>query len=79
MTDRRTDRRTGKDNMSSHVLIVLKFDVSMKLLTSLTHIGLVLFLSDTGKQYNPRCDFTEYRIPYEAILFAWRNFIEKTN
>ena len=36
----------------------------------LTHIGLVSFLCDIGKQYSPRCDAAERGIPSEAILFA---------
>ena len=34
---------------------------------------LVSYLWNTGKQYSPRCDDAERW----AILFAWRNLIEK--
>ena len=32
---------------------------------------------DIGKQYRPRCDAAERGIPFGAILFVQRNFIEK--
>ena len=44
----------------------------------LTHLSLASFLWDIGKQNSPRCDAAERGIPSGAILFAWRNFIEKT-
>ena len=43
----------------------------------LTHISLASFLWDIGKQYNPRCDAAERGVASEAILFAWRKYIEK--
>ena len=46
-------------------------------LMNLTHISLASFLWDIGKQYSPRCDAAERGVPSGAILFAWRNFIEK--
>ena len=44
---------------------------------SLTHLSLASFLWDIGKQYSPRCDAAERGVPSGAILFAYRNFIEK--
>ena len=43
----------------------------------LTHLRLVSLLWDTGKQHSPRCDAAVRGVPSGAILFAWRNFIEK--
>ena len=43
----------------------------------LTHISLASLLWDIGKQNSPRCDAAERGVPSRAILFAWRNFIEK--
>ena len=43
----------------------------------LTHVSLVAFLWDIGKQNSHRCDAAERSVPSEAILFAYRNFIEK--
>ena len=37
----------------------------------------VLFVGHIGKQHSPRCDAAERGVPSGAILFAWRNFIEK--
>ena len=31
------------------------------------------------KQYSPRWDAAEHGVPFGAILFAYRNFIEKWN
>ena len=45
----------------------------------LTHLSLASLLWDTGKQNNPRCDAAERGVPSGAILFAYRNFIEKLN
>ena len=42
----------------------------------LTHLSLVSFLWDIGKQHSPRCDAVR-GVPSGAILFAKRNFIEK--
>ena len=39
---------------------------------NLTHLSLASLLWDIGKQNSPRCDAAS-----GAILFAWRNFIEK--
>ena len=44
---------------------------------SLTHLSLVSLLWDIGKQNSPRCDAAERGVPSGAILFAYRNFIEK--
>ena len=46
---------------------------------ALTHLSLASLLWDIGKQYSPRCDAAEHGIPSEAILFAYRNCIEKWN
>ena len=43
---------------------------------SLTHLSLVSFLWDIGKQYSPRCDAAKCGVPSGAILFAWRIFIK---
>ena len=43
----------------------------------LTHISLVSILRDMGEQYSPRCDAAELDVPYEAIMFASKVFIEK--
>ena len=45
----------------------------------LTHISLVSFLWDIGKQSSPKCDAAKRGIPSGAILFACINFIEKWN
>ena len=45
----------------------------------LTHISWESFLWDKGKQFSPRCDAAECGVPSEAILFTWRNSIEKLN
>ena len=45
--------------------------------TPLTHLSLASLLWDIGKQYSPRCDAAERGVPSGAILFAYRNFIEK--
>ena len=45
----------------------------------LTHLSLASLLWDIGKQHSPRCDAAERGVPSRAILFAWRNFIEKWN
>ena len=37
-------------------------------LFSLTHISLVSFLWDIGKQYSPKCDTAERGIPSRACL-----------
>ena len=44
---------------------------------TLTHLSLASLLWDIGKQYSPRCDAKERGVPSGAILFAWRNFIQK--
>ena len=44
---------------------------------TLTHLSRASFLWDIGKQHSPRCDAAERGVPSGAILFAWRNFIEK--
>ena len=36
-------------------------------------------LWDIGRQYSPRCDAAERSIPSGAILFPYRNFVEKRN
>ena len=36
----------------------------------LTHLSLVSFLWDIGKQHSPRCDAAERGVPSGAILFA---------
>ena len=46
-------------------------------LSVLTHLRLASLLWDIGKQHSPRCDAAERGVPSVAILFAWRNFIEK--
>ena len=43
----------------------------------LTHLSLASLLWDIGKQHSTRCDAAERGVPSGAILFAWRNFIEK--
>ena len=45
------------------------------------HIRLASFLWDihVGKQYRTRRDADEGGVPSGAILFAWKNFIEKWN
>ena len=43
----------------------------------LTHLSLASLLWDIGKQNSPRCDAAERGVPSGAILFAYRNFIEK--
>ena len=43
----------------------------------LTHLSPACLLWDIGKQHSPRCDATERGVPSGAILYAWRNFIEK--
>ena len=45
----------------------------------LTHLSLASFLWDIGKEHCPRCDTAERGVPSGAILFAYRNFIEKWN
>ena len=45
----------------------------------LTHLSLASLLWDIGKQYSPRCDAAEPGVPSGAILFAYRNIIEKWN
>ena len=45
----------------------------------LTHLSLASLLWDIGKQNSPRCDAAERGLPSEAILFAYRIFIEKLN
>ena len=47
--------------------------------TLLTHIRLASLLWHKGKQNSPRCDAAKRGVPSGAILFAWRNFIEKLN
>ena len=42
----------------------------------LTHISLMSFLSDKGKQISPRCDATRRGVATGAILFAVISFIE---
>ena len=43
----------------------------------LTHLSLASLLWDIGKQHSPGCDAAERGVPSGAILFAWKNFIEK--
>ena len=43
----------------------------------LTHLNLASLLWGIGKQNSPRCDAAERGVPSGAILFAYRNFIEK--
>ena len=43
----------------------------------LTHISQASFLVDIGKQNSPRWDAAKRCVPSGAILFAYRNFIEK--
>ena len=45
----------------------------------LTYLTLASILWDIGKQYIPRCDAAECGVPSGAILFAYRNLIEKWN
>ena len=45
----------------------------------LTHLSLASLLWDIGKQYSPRCDASECGVLSGAILFAYRNFVEKWN
>ena len=56
-----------------------RFACSEKKLRNLTHLSLASLLWDLGKQNSPRCDATERGVPSGAILFAYRNFIEKWN
>ena len=44
---------------------------------TLTHSSLASLLWDIDKQNSPRCDAADSGVPSGAILFAWRNFIEK--
>ena len=44
---------------------------------ALTHLSLASLLRDIGKQHSSRCDAAERGVPSGAMLFAWRNFIEK--
>ena len=44
---------------------------------ALTHISLVSFLWDIGKQKSPRCDAAKRSVPSGTIPFADINFIEK--
>ena len=53
--------------------------VVREILPRLTHLSLASLLWDIGKQYSPRCDAEERGVPSGAILFAYRNFIEKWN
>ena len=41
-----------------------------KLNSASTHLSLVSFLLDIGKQYSPRCDAAECSVPSGVILFA---------
>ena len=45
----------------------------------LSHISLVSFLWDIGKQNRPRCDAAKRGVPSGAILFADMIIIEKLN
>ena len=45
----------------------------------LTHLRLASLLWYIGKQNSPRCDASERGVPSGAILFAQRNFIEKSD
>ena len=48
-------------------------------LYKLTLLRLASFLWAIGKQHSPRCDAAERGVPSGAILFARRNFIEKSD
>ena len=41
--------------------------------------SMMSLLLDIGKQHSLRCDAAERGVPSGAILFAYRNFIEKLN
>ena len=43
----------------------------------LTHISLASFLWDMGKPNSPSCDAAKRGVPSGAILFAYKNVIEK--
>ena len=45
----------------------------------LTHLSLVSFLWDIGKQYSLRCGAAECGVPSGAILFAKRIFIQNVH
>ena len=47
------------------------------LYTYSTHISLVSFLWDIGKQNSPRCDAAKRGVPSGDILFDYMIFIEK--
>ena len=49
-----------------------------RLSETLTHLSLAVILWDIGEQHSPRCDTAERGVPSGAILFAQRNFIEKS-
>ena len=51
----------------------------MSVLFQITHISLVSFLWDIGKENKPRCDASKRGIPSGAILFADMSFIKKLN
>ena len=60
-----------------HCFVSDAFKNEMSMYT-LTHLSLVVILWDIGKQHSPRCDAAERGVPSGAILFAQRNFIEKS-
>ena len=59
--------------LDGHVFIMWKKELI------LTHLSLASLLWDIGKQNSPRWDAAERGVPSGAILFAYRNFIEKLN
>ena len=55
------------------------FMEDMLLIRLVSHLWEVSHLWDIGIQDSPRCDAAECGVPYGAILFALRNFIEILN
>ena len=45
----------------------------------LVYISMVSFLWDIDKQNNPICDAAKRGVPSRAILFPFKNFIERGN
>ena len=51
-------------------------EVRPALFDELTSLTGILFMGHIGKQYSPRCDAAECRVPTASILFAKMIFIK---
>ena len=67
------------ENLLTNIFAKLNLRGGVSCMPAALLLSLASLLWDIGKQYSPRCDAAERGVPSGAILFAYRNFIEKWN